>query len=571
MILIKKFNEINSRNEFFEFLKVKKETMNYILYVKKTECSYNTFKIKKKNGGFREINAPDDELKVIQKKFALSLWLYQKEIWNEKGIKPNISHAFEENKSIRSNARIHKKKKIVLNLDLENFFKCFHFGRVKGFFEKDRDFKVPPEVAVVIAQLTCYNGSLPQGAPSSPIITNLISRILDFRILKLAKKFKLDYTRYADDLTFSTNRKSFLDDYKDFLDELSKEILRAGFKINMSKTRMQYSDSKQLVTGLVVNEKVNIDSTYYRKTRAIAHNLYKGEDIEINGEKATINNLEGRFAFINQLDRYNNKINAVGKKKFSDRNGRERQYKKFLFYKYFFANNKPLIVTEGKTDIKYIKSALKKLYKDYPNLITKKSDGTFEYKVSFLKKTKRLSYFLEIPLDGASAFLKIYNFYTPHVGLKDPYINYSEEFKRISGSQAKQPVFLLFDNEMDSKSKTRPLKEFVEKAKIKEDEISKLKDNLTLQVVDNLYILTIPLVANKKECEIEDLFDKKVLEKMMEGKTFQRNEKIFNKEKHYGKEFFSNHIVKNYESVDFSKFKKILDNIDSISQGFKPL
>lgn len=571
MIFINKFNAINSRNELFEFLKVKKEIMNYILYVKKTECSYNSFKIEKKSGGFREINAPDDELKVIQKKLALSLWLYQKEIWDEKGINPNISHAFEKDKSIISNARIHRNKKFVLNLDLENFFKSFHFGRVKGFFEKDRDFKVPPEVAVVIAQLTCYDGYLPQGAPSSPIITNLICRILDFRILKLAKKFKLDYTRYADDLTFSTNRKGFLADYIDFLEELSKEILRAGFKINDSKTRMQYSNSKQIVTGLIVNKKINIDSTYYRKTRAIAHTLYKGKEIEINGKKATIDNLEGRFAFINQLDRYNNAINAeitVGKKKKFAFNGREMQYRKFLFYKYFFANTKPLIVTEGKTDIKYIKSALKKLYKDYPNLVSKTSDGIFEYKISFLKKTNRLRYFLGIQKDGATALTEIYKYYAPSNGLNDPYINYMDEFKRISDSQAEKPVFLLFDNEMGKKS-DKPLKKFVGCAKINEDKISELKDTLKLKLVDNLYVLTNPLVSNKEECEIEDLFDKKVLETVIKGKTFQRNEKKFNKEKHYGKEIFSTYIAENYESIDFSNFKKILDNIESVSQKFK--
>lgn len=567
MVFIIKFNEINSRNDFFEFLNVKKKTMTYILYKKGTENSYHTFEIEKKNGGFREINAPDEVLKSIQKKLALSLWLYQKEIWDEKGIKPNISHAFEKKKTIMSNANIHKNKKFVLNLDLEDFFSSFHFGRVKGFFEKDRDFKVPSEVALVIAQLTCYKRCLPQGAPSSPIITNLICRILDFRILKLAKKFKLDYTRYADDLTFSTNRKSFLEDYLAFFDELNKEILRAGFKINMSKTRMQYRNSKQIVTGLVVNEKVNIDSTYYRKTRAIAHSLYKGEEIKINGEKANINNLEGRFAFINQLDRYNNE--SIGKNShYSSLNGRENQYKKFLFYKYFFANSKPLIVTEGKTDIKYIKSGLKKLYMDYPNLVSKKSDGTFEYKISFLKKTKRLRYFLGIKKEGASSLKVISDYFSSSKKSHGSATNYLEYFKKLSSGNGKQPVFLLFDNEMGEKAK-KPLRDFTTHVDLSTEKISELENNLKVQVVDNLYVLTNPLVSDKKECEIEDLFDKEVLGTIIEGKTFQRNEKEFNIEKHYGKQIFSDYVAKNYESIDFSKFKKIFDNIDNLSREYK--
>lgn len=114
---------------------------------------------------------------------------------------------------------------------------------------------VPKEVALIIAQLTCYQGTLPQGAPSSPIITNLICKILDFRILKLAKKYKLDYSRYADDLTFSTNNHLFLNEETIFLKKLSEEVERAGFKINNNKTRLQFSSSRQEVTGLIVNKK----------------------------------------------------------------------------------------------------------------------------------------------------------------------------------------------------------------------------------------------------------------------------------------------------------------------------
>ena len=111
---------------------------------------------------------------------------------------------------------------MVLNIDLENFFESFHFGRVRGFFIKNNNFLLPIEVATVIAQISCYEGKLPQGAPSSPIISNLICEILDYRLLKIAKKYKLNYTRYADDLTFSTNDKNFLGLQMEFYEEISK-------------------------------------------------------------------------------------------------------------------------------------------------------------------------------------------------------------------------------------------------------------------------------------------------------------------------------------------------------------
>lgn len=303
------FTDIKTQDDLFKLLNIPKKNMTYLLYNKEEkgpENAYHTFSILKKNGDKREIDAPNDELKFVQKRLAILLWANQKKSWRLNNTKPNISHGFEESKSIITNAKIHRNKKIVLNLDLEDFFPSIHFGRVKGFFEKNKNFKVPKEVALVIARLVCYKGRLPQGAPTSPIISNLICRILDFRLLKLAKKYRLDYTRYADDLTFSTNSSSFVDEEQFFLDKLEKEIIRAGFKINAKKTRLQFSNSRQEVTGLTVNKKLNVSKEFYKNTRAMAHKLYTTGEFLIDGESGTINQLEGRFAFINQLDKYNN-------------------------------------------------------------------------------------------------------------------------------------------------------------------------------------------------------------------------------------------------------------------------
>ncbi len=326
---------------------------------------------------------------------------------------------------------------------------------------KNRNLELPLEVANVIAQLACYNGTLPQGAPSSPIITDLICNILDMRLAKLAGKYRLDYTRYADDLTFSTNDSKFLDGKENFYNEIEAEISHAGFSINHTKTRIQYRDSRQEVTGIIVNKRLNVNRDYYKTTRAMAHHLYKtGEffiEKDVNG---TINQLEGRFSFINQLDRYNNTlISNSTKHNFFNLNRREKDYQQFIFYKYFFGNSQPLIVTEGKTDIIYIKAALKNLYKDYPELINKDRNGQFKYKISFLKRSKRLSYFLNLKKDGADTMNNIYKFFSE----KDEanYPNYIQAFKKLGERAPSNPVILIFDNELTNKDK--PVAKFSQK------------------------------------------------------------------------------------------------------------
>lgn len=247
------FPLVDDREDVADLLRIPLKTLTYILYVKGTDNCYKTFEIPKKAGGTRAICAPSEELKTIQKRLADCLWDYQKDIWGKESIHPNLSHGFIKGKSIFSNASIHKNKRYVLNLDLVDFFNTIHFGRVCGYFEKNRYFRLAHEAAVTLAQLTCYKGSLPQGAPSSPIITNLICQVLDFHLLKIAKDFHADYTRYADDLTFSTNDHAFLNNYERFLSRITLEIERNGFSVNTQKTRLQFRNSKQIVTGLVVN------------------------------------------------------------------------------------------------------------------------------------------------------------------------------------------------------------------------------------------------------------------------------------------------------------------------------
>lgn len=140
-------------------------------------------------------------------------------------------------------------------------------------------------------------------------------------------------------------------------------------------------------------------------------------------------------------------------------NSKEKQYQKFMIYKTFYANEKPLIITEGKTDVLYIKAALKKYYKYFPNLITKKDNGNFVFHVNFFKRKQKHSYYLNLVKDGADTIKNIYsNCYIKTKNNKN--ITTVHVLKNFDGERETNPVILIFDNEMVS-NKDRPLKKFL--------------------------------------------------------------------------------------------------------------
>lgn len=564
---MKNISEIKSRRELADFLGIPGYQLSFILFLKRPESFYRTFEIPKKSGDMRHICAPTGILKSIQKKLAKRLGNKIKAIRFSHNIMcTNISHAFEKNKSIITNSRVHRNKKFVINLDLDNFFDSFHFGRVVGYFEKNRDFKLPHEVAVALAQLVCYNNRLPQGAPTSPIITNLICQIMDFRLLKIAKKYKLDFTRYADDLSFSTNHKDFLNLKDLFLKEITVEIVKAGFTVNNKKTRLLYNDARQEVTGLVVNKKIGVKQEFVKNTRAMAHQLYSTGNFTINGRPGNLKQLEGRFSFIDQLDVYNRGQPAVsvtkGRQGTVPLNKREREYQKFLFYKYFFANDKPLIITEGKTDIVYLKAALKNLYVAYPELVEKKRNNMFLYKVAFFNRKKKHERLLGVNQDGADSLTNLFFYFTDRFKM---FTNYLKYFTDLSNKEQKHAVIFLLDNEIGSTDAKKPLRKFVNAINVSNADKEVLKKNLQLHLIpkSKLYLVTNPLVKGKTECEIEDLFSDEVLATVIKGKTFCRSNG-FDKEKHYGKQIFSKYVCKNYRKIDFTGFMTLLDTIKAL-------
>ena len=300
----------------------------------------------------------------------------------------------------------------------------------------------------------------------------------------------------------------------------------------------------------------------------MAHRLYSQGDFYINGNEGAVNQLEGRFAFINQLDKYNNKIDKSGRHSFRTLNSREKEYRLFLFYKYFYASNKPIIVTEGKTDIAYLKSALKNLYMKYPKLIKLDGEGTFELKISFLRRSKRFSYLFGVSADGADSMISLYRFFDSKSGDKNNYPDLYGCLEKKCNCQPRNPIIFLFDNELGNSSK--PLSKFVSQVNLDDHQLCELNNELWTKLKENcnLYLATIPLPKDKNECEIEDLFQDNTLRNKINGKTFTRQNN-YDTSKYYGKQLFSEYISKNYKNIDFSGFNKVLDNLNLIVDHFK--
>jgi len=248
--------------------------LKYVLFVKKDK--YSSFSIPKSNGETRTIEAPCRELKYIQRKIKEYIEL---NILVENPL-PKTVKGFIKGESIVTNADDHYKSNYVLNIDLKDFFPSIHFGRVRGMFRK-KPFNFNNYEATILAKVACYNGKLPQGSPLSPLIANCICYKLDYKIMNLCKKYHCIYTRYADDITVSTTRYSFpkeiagKDDSGVFLGQELVDIISSNnFEINQSKTKLSYLNYRQEVTGLVVNERINIPKVLIKRIRAEL-NMYK--------------------------------------------------------------------------------------------------------------------------------------------------------------------------------------------------------------------------------------------------------------------------------------------------------
>ncbi len=260
------------------FLDIPRWRLQHALYSLPEDRRYHSFEIPKRTGGSRQIDAPSEVIRLAQDRllpFLVSLH------------RPHpASHGFLSGKSILSNAEPHRGQKLVLNIDLADFFPSINFGRIRGLFMA-APFHMAPAAATVCAQICVHRNGLPQGAPTSPILSNYIASSLDRKLSRIARENGLRYSRFADDITFSTSRAQFPTGVARVLDgpaatgkgltqvtvgeAVATAISSCGFEVNAKKVRLQTRAVRQSVTGLTVNEFPNVERARIRRIRAMIH------------------------------------------------------------------------------------------------------------------------------------------------------------------------------------------------------------------------------------------------------------------------------------------------------------
>lgn len=282
-----------------------------------TRPHYVYFEVPKKSGGMRLLSAPHEHLAKAQQ------WIFDNVL--QKLPLEGAAHGFVKGRSTVTNAKEHLHQGIVINLDLSDFFPTIGFGRVRGFFES---LGYSPAVATIFALLctepprrkVVYDGvtywvaigdrGLPQGACTSPAISNLVSRKLDRRLSGMTRKMGWKYTRYADDLTFSAELQDVGEGKKGrkdlgmLLARIRHIVQEEGFAINPKKGRIQHAGGRQEVTGIVVNDKLAMPREEVRRLRAILHQAKKTGLEAQNREKLPHfeSYLKGKIAYLNMVD-----------------------------------------------------------------------------------------------------------------------------------------------------------------------------------------------------------------------------------------------------------------------------
>lgn len=237
-------------------LQIKEERLQKIL--KKVPAHYTVFSLRKRSGGFRHICAPDELLLTVQQT------IYHR-ILISVPVHPAAT-GFRQGISVAENARPHLGKKQALKVDLHDFFPSIRSSRVITVFE---EIGYPRPTARILAELCCLKRKLPQGAPTSPALSNIIALSLDRKMAALAQRHGLTYTRYADDLTFSGDNLS-----KDALLRSIEQIVEEeGFTLNRKKTRFLTEHKRKIITGVSVSsgKKLTIPKAKKREIRKNVH------------------------------------------------------------------------------------------------------------------------------------------------------------------------------------------------------------------------------------------------------------------------------------------------------------
>lgn len=251
---------------------------------------YSPFPLSKKSGGTREIHAPCAELKRLQGRIL------------ENGFNripmSRSAHGFHRNRSILTNALPHSGKACVVNIDIDSFFESTGHNHILQATAQLANRHLSYGARQALADILSHNGALPTGAPTSPAIGNLVLRAADASIAKVAARHGIDYTRYADDLTFSGHPRTVK-----ILSFVEKVLGQLGYKLNSKKTNIYRRGRRQMVTGLVVNEKPNLPRHVRRRLRAAVHTAAKGDTPHWNGHPMNKHQLSGHISLLNLVDR----------------------------------------------------------------------------------------------------------------------------------------------------------------------------------------------------------------------------------------------------------------------------
>ena len=220
--------------------------------VNHAEGHYQRLELQKKTGGTRILHVPDDELKVIQRRILRQILM--------KFSSSEYASAYVRRRTLSHHAAPHVGKRYLLKLDIADFFGSIRFEQIhrsvfhSGYF--------PKQIGVMLTKLCCFRGALPQGAPTSSAISNLVMRQFDRNMGRWCASRGIAYTRYSDDMAFSGERPLYpvYEKAKAMLEEM-------GFTLNEQKTRFVSNAGRQSVTGLTVNEKISVSREYKRRLR----------------------------------------------------------------------------------------------------------------------------------------------------------------------------------------------------------------------------------------------------------------------------------------------------------------
>lgn len=293
-LTIDKYNELLLSFNLVNSSDIKK--VNKILYSigNNIDSNYEEIIIKKKKGGLRFLNEPSKNLKQIQKNILTN-------VLEEKRIS-KYATAYKKKTSLANNAIPHINQKIILKLDIKNFFDNITFNKVYNACFNESLY--PKKLGMLLTNLCVYNNKLPQGAPTSGYISNLVLRDFDEHIGRYCIERNISYTRYSDDMTFSGDF-----NVKEVIKHVNECLFNEGFRLNKEKIKVVSNKTRQQVTGIIVNEKLSIRKSYKRKIRQEIYYIKKyGVDnhlnrIGIKDKNLYLRKLLGKINFVLQIEK----------------------------------------------------------------------------------------------------------------------------------------------------------------------------------------------------------------------------------------------------------------------------